>query len=132
VARTARIRRIALVREFLDALAQTRRRSERAPHKKTTPSRSGPGLGLKFPRGRFNVWTIVVQSPTGQELSRPTCAAGARHHRRAPDCTITIGALAVSRRHGRIELRGGVPTYFDEEDSTGSRVDARSRAAPRR
>jgi hypothetical protein len=70
------------------------------------------------------VWTIVVQSPNGQELKRTALRKGVPVTiGRAADCTITLGAMSVSRKHGRIELRGGVPMYFDEEEAAGSRVD---------
>lgn len=70
------------------------------------------------------MWTIVVRNPQEQEHCRTYLRPGiVATVGRAPDCTITLTAMAVSRQQGRIELRSGVPVYFDGPESTGTRIN---------
>jgi hypothetical protein len=76
-------------------------------------------------------WTVVVTGPGGQEISRSALRSGTPVTiGRAPDCMIMLGAMTVSRRHGRIELHNGMPTYFDEPGAMGSLVDGDPVAGP--
>jgi len=70
------------------------------------------------------MWTIIVRNPQEQEHCRTYLRPGVvATVGRSPECTIMLAAMAVSRQQGRIELRRGVPTYFDDPDSTGTRVN---------
>lgn len=70
------------------------------------------------------MWTIVVRNPQEQEHCRTYLRPGVvATVGRAPDCTITLTAMTVSRQQGRIELRSGVPVYFDAPESTGTRIN---------
>jgi hypothetical protein len=69
-------------------------------------------------------WTLIVTAPSGQEFARASLRAGVPLTiGRAPDCAIMIGVMTVARRHGRIELVNGLPTYFDEPGAAGSLLD---------
>ena len=70
------------------------------------------------------MWIIVVKNAQEQEHCRTYLKPGTvATIGRAPDCTIFVSVMTVSRIQGRIEIRKGHPVYFDDESSTGARVD---------
>lgn len=69
-------------------------------------------------------WTLVVTGPGGQEIFRNPLRVGAVVTiGRAPDSTIMLGHINISRNHGRIELVNGVPTYSNEPGAAGATAD---------
>jgi hypothetical protein len=70
------------------------------------------------------MWVVTVTNPDGREIFRSELRQGRPLTvGRAAECNIMLGALTVARSHGRIELRHGRPMYFDDETSSGSRVN---------
>lgn len=68
-------------------------------------------------------WTVVVTGPAG-EVSRTVLRTGVPVTiGRAPDSTIMLGLMTVSRKHGRIELVNNFPTYFAEPGAAGTTLD---------
>ena len=70
------------------------------------------------------MWIIIVKNAQEQEHCRTYLKPGAvATIGRAPNCTIFLSVMVVSRSQGRLEIRKGYPVYFDDESSTGARVD---------
>ena len=69
--------------------------------------------------GPLSPWTVIVTSHSRQEVARSALRSGIPIQiGRAPDCTITLTAMAVARYHGRIELgANGIPVYTAENNA---------------
>jgi hypothetical protein len=69
-------------------------------------------------------WTVVVTAPSGQELARANLRPGVPLTiGRAPESSIMLGLMTVSRHHGRIELVNGLPRYFPEPGALATLLD---------
>lgn len=70
------------------------------------------------------MWIIVTKNPKAEEVGRTFLKPGIPATiGRAPDCTIFLTVPTISRCQGRIEIRNVSPVYFDDETSTGARVN---------
>ncbi len=70
------------------------------------------------------MWNVIVSDAEGKETFRTILKAGrVVTIGRGADQIIRLGAVIVSRQHGRIELRNGKPTYFDGESANGSKIN---------
>lgn len=70
------------------------------------------------------MWIIVTKNPKAEEIGRTFLKPGIPATiGRAPDCTIFLTVPSISRRQGRLEIRNLSPVYFDDETSTGARVN---------